>query len=250
MKFLKRERRTALLWLLERFGVPTEVFFPHGVEVRVPKGADLSMRYNLTRRKPYEVGEARLIQTHLRPGTHVIELGGCVGVISALIRHTIGPDATHVVVEADPDLAPVCGANAARAAAPGASILVQAAVAYQDQPTIRFASGHNAHVGHIAGAGETGRDVPVIRLADLVQRLPEQGDAALICDIEGGELAMIRQDRASLARFSLIVLETHPDVYADGQADLSALENDLITAGFNRIDTHEQVWCLKRVPNT
>lgn len=247
MKFMKRERRLALLWVYEAFGTSTEVFFPHGVEVRVPKSSDLSMRYNLVRKRPYEVGEARLIQQYLKPGTHVIELGGCVGVISALIRKTIGPDAHHTVVEADPDLAQVCGANAARQAAPGAATLVNAAIAYSGETTIRFAAGHNAHVGHIAQPGEAGRDVPTVRLAGLMGNLPTDGDAALICDIEGAELDLCAVDKALLPRFSLIILETHPGVYAGGEADLRVLEANLAEAGFEQIDQHEQVVCYRRL---
>jgi FkbM family methyltransferase len=246
MKFMKRPRRLALLWVLERFGISTEVFYPYGVEVHVPKHSDLSMRYNLVRKRPYEVGEARMIQSFLKPGTHVVELGGCVGVISTLIRHVIGPEAQHIVVEADPDLAQVCGANAAREARPGAMTLVNAAVDYSGAKTVRFAAGHNAHVGHIAQDGEDGRDVPTTTLAALMPHLPPDGDAALICDIEGAELALCATDAAHLARFSLIVLETHPDVYPHGAADLAHIRQQFDTAGFEVIDEYEQVIGFRR----
>ena len=246
MKFMKRQRRLALLWVLERFGISTEVFFPYGVEVHVPKHSDLSMRYNLVRKRPYEVGEARMIQAFLQPGTHVIELGGCVGVISALIRHVIGPDAHHVVVEADPDLAEVCRANAARAAKPGALTMVNAAIDYSGAATVRFAAGHNAHVGHIAAAGEAGRDVPATTLAKLMPFLPEQGQAALVCDIEGAELALCDIDAEHLARFALVILETHPNVYAGKTADLDKLRHQMDAAGFEVIDEYEQVIGYRR----
>ena len=247
MKFMKRQRRTAILWLLDRLGVSTEVFHPYGVEVHVPKGSDLSMRYNLTRKVPYEVGEATLIRKYVRPGTHVIELGGCVGVISALTRSVIGPDAHQIVVEAEKALVPVCGANAARAAAPGAARAVHAAVDYSGAPFVRFASGHNAHVGHVAQPGEDGNDVPATTLSTLLQDFPQTGEAALICDIEGAELALCQAEQPALARFSTIIMELHPNVYARGTADQDALEADLRAAGFEPVETMDQVTCFRRI---
>lgn len=246
MKFLKRERRLAMLWLYERFGRSTEVFHPFGVEVHVPKGSDLSMRYNLTRRRPYEVGEATLIGKHLRPGTHVIELGGCVGVISAVTRRAIGPDARQIVVEAEAALVPVCAANAARGAAPGASTTVHAAVDYSGAPVVRFASGHNAHVGHVAQGGETGAEVPATTLSQLMADFPAEGEAALICDIEGAELALCRTEGPALARFSVIVMELHPGIYPNGAADQAAIERDLKAAGFDPVESIDQVTCFRR----
>jgi FkbM family methyltransferase len=169
-----------------------------------------------------------------------------VGVISALIRHVIGPDAHHVVVEADPDLAQVCGANAAREARPGAMTLVNAAVDYSGAQTVRFAAGHNAHVGHIAEDGEDGRDVPTTTLAALMPHLPQDGEAALVCDIEGAELALCATDAAHLARFDLVILETHPNVYPAGVSDLNQIRQQMDNAGFEVIDEYEQVIGFRR----
>ncbi|HPD91905.1 MAG: FkbM family methyltransferase [Rhodobacter sp.] len=246
MKFMKRQRRTAILWLLDRLGVSTEVFHPYGVEVHVPKGSDLSMRYNLTRKVPYEVGEATLIRKYVTPGTHVIELGGCVGVISALTRSVIGPEARQIVVEAEKALVPVCGANAARGALPGAALAVHAAVDYSGAPFVRFATGHNAHVGHVAQPGEDGNDVPTTTLTRLMEGFPDDGPAALICDIEGAELALCHAEQAALARFSVIVMELHPGVYPGGDRDQAALESDLRAAGFTPVETIDQVTCFVR----
>lgn len=246
MKFLKRERRTAMLWVAERLGLSTEVFYPHGVEVHVPKGSDLSMRYNLFRKVPYEVGEAALIRKHLRPGMAVIELGGCVGVISAVTRSVIGPKARQIVVEAEAALVPVCQANAARAAVPGAATALHAAVDYSGAPFVRFASGHNAHVGRVAQPGETGRNVPTITLSALLADFPTEGAAALICDVEGAELALCRNEGEALRRFSVIVMELHPAVYPGGEADQAALVKDLAAAGFTAIETIGDVTCLRQ----
>ena len=89
-----------------------EVFSPHGISIKIPKDADVAIRYLLARGRPYEAPEAAMVRKYLTFGMNVIELGGCYGIISALIRKQIGPDARHIIVEADPSLAKICACNA------------------------------------------------------------------------------------------------------------------------------------------
>lgn len=231
---------------MERFGIATEVFYPHGVEIHLPKGSDLTLRYNLARKLPYEFGESLLIKKYLKPGTHVIELGGCVGVISALIRDTIGPDARHIVVEAQNNLLEICTANATRAALPGTTTVIHGAVDYSGLHSIRFANGHNAHVGHLAQAGEDGMSVPAITLSTLMQDFPKTGVKAVVCDIEGAELTMCKADMDELKNFSTIIMERHPDVYEGGYTDYDTIGSDLTAAGFIQVETIDQVTCFCR----
>ena len=246
MSFMKQQRRAAMLWLMARFGVATEVFYPHGVEVHLPKGSDLTLRYNLARKRPYEFGESLLIRKYLQRGNHVIELGGCVGVISALIRDTIGPDARHIIVEAQKALLEVCMANATRAAAPGATSVIHGAVDYSGVLFVRFVSGHNAHVGHVAQPGEDGAGVPVITLSSLMQDFPQSGEKVLICDIEGAELALCKAEMTKLDQFSTIIMERHPDIYEGGLTDYETIETDLAAAGFVPVETIDQVTCFRK----
>ncbi|MDP2063901.1 MAG: FkbM family methyltransferase [Phaeovulum sp.] len=184
-------------------------FKVHGMVVRVPITADAGVRYLLARKRPYEAPEAQLVRTYLTPGMNVVELGGSIGVISALIRAQIGAAAQHVIVEANPHLARICEANAAIGANPGTCRVIEGAIDYSGAPEVTFSAGANAHDGHLAVAGEAGFRVPAITLAEVAATLPP-GDFALVCDIEGAEVAMLRHEVATLARVNLIVLETHP----------------------------------------
>lgn len=226
-------RWTRRLWLAgaRALGRDVERFAPHGIEVRLPRGLDPELAYKLARGRPYEAAEAGLIARHLPAGVQVIELGGCLGVISALIRSRIGPAPRHLVVEANPKLLAACRANAERGAAPGAAEVIHAAIDYSGAPTVTFAFGHNAHVGAVGGAGAGGVAVPALRLADLVARL-DPGPWWLVCDIEGAELAMLARDGAALAGAGGVVIETHPDRYPQGAADLAALRERLAALGF------------------
>jgi len=242
---MKKLRRKFYLWMQKRKGREVEDFNVHGVNVHIPAHADHDIRYLLARGRSYEGPEARLIQQYLEPDMPVVELGGCMGVISAVIRRKIGPDACHLVVEADAGLAVICKANAMQEAANGATKVVVAAVDYSGVEIVTFASGKNAHVGHIAAAGEAGAAVPTVSLSALAQHFPD-GRFALVCDIEGAEVAMFENETALLGRLEVIILETHPKFYDGGQATEDKMLTLLAEHGLYVVARDENVVCLKR----
>lgn len=226
-----RVRRAGYIWAHERLTGCNGIYQPHGIDIRVDDRADLALRYLLARGKPYEAAEAELINAYLKPDTDVIELGGCIGIVSATIRDRIGPDARHIVVEANPDIAPLALENA-MGPYPTRTELVQAAVDYSGAGHVRFARGHNQHVGHVARDGEDGFEAPAVTLSALAKKLP--GRFALVCDIEGGERALIAREAATLQRCDLLILEVHPGVYEDGDEGVDALNAALAKIGLHR----------------
>lgn len=242
---MKKLRRRLHLWVLEKLGRETEVFAPHGIRVRVPANSDPMVRYNLARGRPYEAPEAEMVSTYLEPGTHVIELGGCMGILSALVRQKIGPEARHVIVEALPDLAAICEENASIGAAPGKTTVIRAAVDYSGAESVTFAVARDAHSGHIARSGENGVTVPAIRLSDLARQLPD-GPFALLCDIEGAEIAMVDAEADILQRVGLFILETHPKLYPGKKAAQRDLMGKIEAAGFEKANEIADVVCYRR----
>ena len=87
---MKQLQRRFYLWMRSAFGRSGEFFSPHGIQVRVPQTSDLAIRYLLSKGRPYEEPEAKMVRRFLPEGTNVIELGGCFGIVSALIRDQIG----------------------------------------------------------------------------------------------------------------------------------------------------------------
>jgi FkbM family methyltransferase len=242
---MKRIRRTLHLLLHDAFSKDPEHFSPHGIRVRIPKTADRSIRYLLMRRRPYEQPERDLVVKHLRSGMNVLELGGCMGIVSATIRATIGPRARHLVVEAIPELANICAANARIGAEPDAVNVVQAAIDYSGNPTVRFAPRHNAHVGGVAGLHEDGIDVPATTLTALGHQMPA-GPFALVCDIEGTEIDMIAHESDVLNRIDVLILETHPKRYVNPKSDIDALRARLRSHGLRLVESCSDVECFAR----
>lgn len=240
IKFFKR-----YLWIFIRSILVSngDVFSPHGVPIQLPKNTDLSIRYFLARGRPYEAPEARMVQKYIVKGANVIELGGCYGVISALIRQKIGPDANHIIVEANPTLAAVCAVNANASTTINKAEVVVAAVDYSREKEVTFAAGTNAHVGHVALEGESGFTVPTTTLSAQAEKL--HGDEyVLVCDVEGAELDLFENESISLSRVKILILETHPKIYPKKEFDLQRLQQNIEKIGLIEIERSESVICF------
>lgn len=237
-------KRRQYLGLRKRLGHNVEDFAPHGVPIHIPEGSDVDISYLLAKGRPYEGEEAGMVRDFLKAGSNVIELGGCFGVVSALVRKTIGPEARHLIVEANPALIGPLTSNAVQDALPGRTEVLNAAIDYSGAETVEFSIGSNAHIGRL-GAGRNSVKVPVVRLSSLVAKLPE-GPYALICDIEGAELALFAVEGRSLDRVDFLALETHPNVYPRGKADLDEMLATLKSAGLELLREERGVFCFGR----
>ena len=233
------------LWMQIRkiFVSNEEEFKPHGVLIKIPKDADIGIRYSLALGRPYEAPEADMVRKYLSIGKNVIELGGCYGIISALIQKKIGPDAKHIIVEADPSLAKICATNANIESANNMVELVNAAVDYSGAVEISFAKGQNAHDGHVAGAGEEGFTVSTTTLAEQVKKLPDE-EYILVCDIEGAELDLSLNEKEALSRVYLLILETHPEIYPKKDMDYKKMKKNIKNAGLIEIEKSGAVMCF------
>ena len=233
------------IWMLIRkiFISNDEIFSPHGVSIRVPKDADVAIRYLLARGRPYEEPEADMVRKYISFGGSVIELGGCYGIISALIRKQIGPDAHHIIVEADPSLAKVCACNANLENTNNLADVVIAAIDYSGAKKIKFSPGQNAHAGRVAANNERGFTVPTTTLKEQVSKLPEH-EYILVCDIEGAELELCENEKTALSKAYLLILETHPKIYPRNALDYQKIQENIENAGLVEIEKCGAVVCF------
>lgn len=244
---MKKTRRRLHLWVQEKLGRSTEFFEPHGVPVFIPEDGDVDLRYKLSRKHPYEEPEALMIREFIQPNTNVVELGGCYGIISALIRRIVGPDAKHVIVELNKELVDVCFRNAANEANDGATEIVNAAIDYSGNATVEFSTGKNAHAGHVARNGEAGQSIGTTTLTQISDMMPD-GPFALVCDIEGAEIEMFNSEEAVFSRIHTIILETHPRVYSSDK--LKALEDRIAQLGYTKKMSKNNVDCYSRTEHS
>jgi len=152
----------------------------------------------------YEATERRLIRQFLRENDRVIELGGCIGVLSCLVNSRLRSPTHHLVVEANPELIPLLKRH--RELNRASFAIKECAVS--TEPEVNFAVHQLMTHGSVLAHGDTrlmrvrGRS-----LADL--HYTHGPFSALLIDVEGSELEILRASRDLLRSYRLVIIELH-----------------------------------------
>lgn len=214
-----------------------------GTAFSVPNTAPLSARKALTK-GTYEKAERDLVREWLPADLPAIELGGSYGIVSHTIRTALSPDARLVVVEANPALIETCTANLSLAGQADRTKVVAAALAYGDARTVRFAVTEAQHTSHVTdNADEPGGtiEVPAVTLAGLLKTEGIDGPFSLVCDIEGAELALLRNEPEVLKSCACLVMELHPQAFRAAGSSLHEVTDLIGKAGLEIVEQREQV---------
>lgn len=167
----------------------------------------------------YERAEIALIRRYLEPDVDVVELGGSIGVGASCIARTLRPDRRLVVVEADPELAPILERNLQENAGGTHFDVVRKAFYAASQPVdrVRLQKGSNNLSGKVErelgeDSGDAASWIPVTNLSDLVQEYGI-GEYTLVSDIEGAELGLFLNDAKALEGCRRIIAEIDSDEF-------------------------------------
>jgi FkbM family methyltransferase len=184
---------------------------------------DTSMKLELLSGR-YEKPEREAVLHYLQPQWSVIELGGCIGVVSCITNKLLENPANHLVLEVNPLVLPFLKSN--RDANGCAFQILDKALAY-DSETVTFKPLSDFWGNSLYHAGE---QPPVtVKTTTLENLLQEHhfGSFALICDIEGQEFDLISREPETIRKAELIVLEVHPQILGDEKVEflLSTLKD-------------------------
>jgi FkbM family methyltransferase len=204
---------------------------------------DVSQLSNLMKNRirtgRYEVQERLLARRALRPSDAVLELGGAIGFIGLYCRKVIGVR-QHLSVEANPATLEMLKRNYALN---GLQARVIHAAAAAEDGTLELDIGGEFWENTLLTAGKAERkvSVPALRLARLVEDMPEP-PTVLICDIEGAEQYL---DFSELPEsVSKIIIELHPGV--TGEGEVARILQDFGALGFTRAGREGDTWLLLR----
>jgi FkbM family methyltransferase len=185
----------------------------------------------------YELPERQLILKHLSPDSRVLELGGCIGVVSCLVNSLLTDPHAHVVVEANPFLIPFLERNRD---VNGAEFSVEhCVVSRATEAIISLAADMDS-----SKAGDHGLAVPTRTCEDIEARYQLSFDT-LVMDIEGAESQFIKDNNVVLQKMKLIVIEFHPSII--GATETEALRNLLLECGLTKIDQKLTTEVYRRV---
>jgi FkbM family methyltransferase len=174
----------------------------------------------------YEVGERKLIRRFLRPDDRVIELGGCIGVLSCLVNARLKSRAHHLVVEANPELIPLLRYH--RELNQACFEIEQCAISTEPEVTFSL----HRLMTHSGIFAEATRRIPV-RGRSLGELNESHGPFnVLMIDIEGSELEVLRNSSDLLMKYRLVIIELHQEPL--GVEGLEECRSILTSVGLKR----------------
>jgi hypothetical protein len=211
----------------------------------------------------YERPERELVSAHVKPGMQVLELGGSIGIVTAVIAHYVGPSGRVVSVEASRQLS----GYSKTWLEDGKPVKVVSGFAFPvwELPADLRVDGFLGEKISLGGrvsfrfdqsmAGATapaappsGREGSTPRNYDLstLCREYELQPAVLVMDIESSEEVMLRQPPNMPACLKTIITELHPWMYANGVDDEQRILDVLAREGFVVKQHVGNTWLLQR----
>lgn len=184
-----------------------------GLEFFVPRGLTSPRDRAQFMVNTYEREERVLAASFLTPDMVVLELGGCIGVLSCVINSRLADPTRHVVLEANPALIPYLRGNRE---INGRSFQIRHAVISRRDSEEFFV--HQAIVG---GSLEARSERSVTVSGTTVAALEEElgsSFTALVMDIEGGELDVLESNPDLVKALELCIVEIHDFILGEERA--------------------------------
>jgi FkbM family methyltransferase len=182
----------------------------------------------------YELSERLLVKRYLPREAAVLELGGCIGVVSCVINRLLASPERHVVVEANPFLIPVLERNRC---ANGARFHIEQCVVSAGR-SAALAIGPTMDSSRLGGQGIS---VPTKTVAQIEANYALRFDT-IVMDIEGAEIAFVDENPELLSRVQLLILECHQGLV--GIEPIDRLRMRLNALGLRKVDQKmdTEVW--------
>jgi FkbM family methyltransferase len=157
----------------------------------------------------YEGKERFASKRYIRRDVPVVELGASLGVVSCLVNRRLRAPQRHVVVEANPEVLPMLVENRDRN---GCKFEILHGAAGGEGKTVRIYFGKGALTGSSITAADNWAEISAVTLAEVVLARGF-GCCALICDIEGAEINLIRSEIDTFrSRVEMFIVEFHPRI--------------------------------------
>jgi FkbM family methyltransferase len=216
---------TVIQWIMGAiFDLKGGRFRADGCEFVIPKDITSRTYRSCFLNGSYEAEERELIRSFLRPTDTVLELGGCLGIVSCVTNKILADKSRHVVVEGNPFCIPSLHRN--REINRAGFLVENCAVSNEREVTFYL---HPVYV--VGGTTQRKTDLPVrVPARSLAELDARHGPfTTLVMDIEGSELEIFSASREPLSRYRLVIVELHD--FAIGEDGVQRCREMLAAAG-------------------
>ncbi len=210
-----------------------------GVKLNVPTGAHGRVLASIYAEK-YEGLEVRELPRLLRPDDVIVEAGAAIGFVGLIAQQSVGAANVHMI-EANKDLIPEIERNWRDNGVMSPQIYHGLAAA-EAGPPVDFHVANLFWASSVIDHGSTRRTdkVEQIGLNDLFRNT---GASVFICDIEGGEFALL--PKLDLSGLRLIVIELHEK--RSNAGEMEAAQATIKDAGFKLMQSFKnEVFIFER----
>jgi FkbM family methyltransferase len=198
----------------------------------------------------YESAELRLIERYLPKNIDVIELGGSIGVVASQIAGSLGAGCRLVCVEANPSLIEILKRNVEANGPRDRVAVIHAAIAYTTPPVefVGINFGNSSLAGWVSQSEEQTSEFQVqcLTLRELTSRY-EIDRFALIADIEGAEAGIFVNEKETLRRCPLMIVELHETTFEGRHLSIPDLITIVTELGYTLKDSHRDVYVFENV---
>ncbi len=182
----------------------------------------------------YEGQERHLVTELVRPGDRIIEAGTAIGVVSMVASVIVGTD-NVLTFDANPDIVADARHNFRRNGLGGirsrVGVLTSRSSMASPDETVSFYIDQAYWASRLDASPNTPGIIKTVQIPAfcLEDQIRSHSASVLICDIEGGEVALLAP--ADLSGIRIIIMETH--YWAAGEAATDAMIRKLVMDGFN-----------------
>jgi len=179
-----------------------------GCEFVIPKGLTTTAYRAEFLRNGYELQERQMVQKYIRNHDSVLELGGCMGIVSCVTNKLLRDNSRHVVLEGNPFCIPAIHRN--REINRCGFLVENCALSNQRDVTF-YLQPHSILSGstqNVAGQSPAVR-VPGRTMAELDARYGPF--SVLVMDIEGAEFEVLESAGELLKKYRLVITEFHEE---------------------------------------
>jgi FkbM family methyltransferase len=227
---------------LFRISLTTNLFNVYGFKIYSPKKIDkyffanLNTKFNSLVKENYETSERELILKHLKNDDKVLELGGCIGVISNVINKKINNKDKHVVLEIDKLKYEYLNKN--KRVNNANFHLINGALS--NKQNLYYEGSGNFWSGRLVNY-KTLAPISTISLADLQEKFNIKFNT-LVMDIEGGEFDVFSE--IDFKYLKKVIFENH---FSLSSNKYIIMEEILNNNNFKKKEINGKVefWCKK-----
>ena len=188
----------------------------------------------------WEQAERHAIDSYLRSDLPVVELGGCLGIVSCHINKKLERPEQHVVIEANPGILPTLEKN--RELNNCKFVVRHAALGYGSS----YVDLHLTNIGanSLAPISDNIIEVPAVSLETILEDTGFE-TVSLVMDVEGAEVDLLEREIDVLRKsVATLVFEIHRGEMCS-KARWDAIRANLIGAGFRILERIHVVWVFE-----